>query len=215
MPAEMHMVEALDRLSGRHPLFVFDLDSTVTRCELLPLMAGAMGIGTEMAALTERAMAERIPFGEDFPRRAALLTALPLSRARKIVAEAPVNPEIALFLKENASRCMIMTGNLDVWIGTLIQRLGMDGRCLCSHGIEENDRLAGVASALDKAKAAQQLPRPFAAIGDGSNDIGLLRSADLAIAFSGVRKISPEVREAANLVFDNERELCDFLRQLL
>ena len=215
MPDEMEIERAIDRLRGRQPLFVFDLDSTVTQCELLPLLAEAVGVGTEAAALTERAMAGDVPFGEDFPRRAALLRDLSLSRAREIAAAAPVNPGIERFLKENAPRCLIMTGNLDVWIEALIHRLGMDGRCLCSHGIEADDRLTGVAFVLDKAEAARRLSRPFVAIGDGSNDVGLLRSADLAVGFSGVREIAPEVREAADLVIDDERELCGVLRRLL
>ena len=215
MPAERDATQKLERLKGARPLFVFDLDSTVTRCELLPLLAEAVDIGTEMAARTEQAMAGNVPFVEDFPKRAALLSALPLSRARKIVAEAPVNREIARFLAENAPRCRIMTGNLDVWIEDLIRRLGMDGRCLCSRGIAENDRLVGVSFVLDKALAARGLPRPFVAIGDGSNDVGLLRSADLAIAFSGVREVAQELREAADLVEDDERRLCGMLLQLL
>ena len=212
MPVEM---QTLERLRERRPLFVFDLDSTVTRCELLPLLAEAVGIGREMAALTERAMLGKASFAEDFPRRAALLSSIPLSRARDIVAFAPVNVEIVRFLKENAQRCLIVTGNLDLWIETLIRRIGMEGRCLCSHGVEAGDRLKGVASVLDKAAEACRIPHPFVAIGDGSNDVGLMRAADLSIGFAGVREMAQMVRDAADMVTDDERELCDILRRLL
>lgn len=211
MPVE----QTLERLRERRPLFVFDLDSTVTRCELLPLLAEAVGFGREMAALTERAMIGKVPFAEDFPRRAALLRSIPLSRAREIVAFAPVNVEIVRFLKMNPQRCLIMTGNLDLWIETLIRRIGMEGRCLCSHGVEAGDRFEGVACVLDKASEVRRIPRPFVAIGDGSNDVGLMRAAELSIGFAGVREIAAEVRDAADMVVDNERELCDILRRLL
>ena len=52
MPAERDATQKLERLKGARPLFVFDLDSTVTRCELLPLLAEAVDIGAEMAART-------------------------------------------------------------------------------------------------------------------------------------------------------------------
>ena len=40
-------------LTGSKPLFVFDLDSTITKCELLPLIAESVGLGSEMAEFTE------------------------------------------------------------------------------------------------------------------------------------------------------------------
>lgn len=40
----------------RKPTFVFDLDSTATRCELLPTLAESIGIETELVRLTEAAM---------------------------------------------------------------------------------------------------------------------------------------------------------------
>ena len=43
-----------------------------------------------------------------------------------------LNPEIAAFIKNNRERCYIVTGNLDVWISGLMDRIGMRDHCLCS-----------------------------------------------------------------------------------
>ena len=197
------------------PLFVFDLDSTITRCELLPLIARSMGLEDEMARQTEAAMGSELPFAQSFSRRVELLKEVPVSRARAIAAGAALNGEIARFLREYPQRCMILTGNLDVWIEDLVGRLGMRGRCLCSRALVREDRLEGIAEILDKAKACEGLPRPFVAIGDGSNDIGMLRRADLGIAFGGVRTLCEGMIAAADRVITDEKQLVSLLESLL
>ena len=209
------MKTKIDALAGRRPLFAFDLDSTVTRCELLPLLAREVGLEQEMAALTEACMQSGADFAPGFAARAELLRSIPLDRARSIAAGVPLHEDIAAFLRRNAPRCRILTGNLNVWIADLIASLCMTGRCLCSRASFRENRLLCVESALDKGRAATELPRPFVAIGDGSNDIPLLRAADLAIAFAGSRAPSREVRSAADIVIDDERTLCALLEQLI
>ena len=209
------MKTKIDALAGRGPLFAFDLDSTVTRCELLPLLAREVGLENEMAALTEACMQSGADFAPGFAARVELLRAIPLDRARRIAANVPLHGEIAAFLRANAPRCRILTGNLDAWIGDLIASLGMTGRCLCSRAVCRDNRLLCVETALDKGRAAMELPRPFVAIGDGSNDIPLLRCADLAIAFAGSRTPSQEVRRAADVVISDEGALCTLLEQLI
>lgn len=209
------MKSKIEALAGRKPLFAFDLDSTVTRCELLPLLAREVGLENEMAALTEACMQSGADFAPGFAARVELLRSIPLDRARRIAANVPLHEEIAAFLRANAPRCRILTGNLDAWIADLIASLGMEGRCLCSRAIHRENRLLCVETALDKGRAALELPRPFVAIGDGSNDIPLLRAADLAIAFAGSRRPSQEVLRAADIVIDDEAALCALLEQLI
>ena len=197
------------------PLFVFDLDSTITRCEILPLIARSVGLEDEMARRTEAAMGSELPFAQSFSRRVELLKEVPVSRARAIAAGAALNGEIARFLREYPQRCMILTGNLDVWIEDLVDRLGMRGRCMCSRALVREDRLEGIAEILDKAKACEGLPCPFVAIGDGSNDIGMLRRADLGIAFGGVRTLCEGMIAAADRVITDEKQLVSLLESLL
>ena len=197
------------------PLFVFDLDSTITKCELLPLIAQSAGLQDEMAALTEKAMQGSVPFEQDFRSRVRLLQNVPLSKARSIVYRAPLFEAIAGFIRENPQRCMILTGNLDVWILPVIERLGMKGRCLCSRARCSGDHLLGVASVLDKGREAKKLHQPFVAIGDGSNDIGMLRAAKIGVAFAGARRPPDALIAAADLLVQDENELIGILKKLL
>ena len=197
------------------PLFVFDLDSTITKCELLPLIAQSTGLGNEMAALTEAAMQGKVPFEQDFRNRVRLLQEMPISRVRSVVSRAPLHEEIAAFIQENTQRCIILTGNLDAWIMPIIEKLDMRGRCLCSKAKICDDHLVGIASVLDKGAASKKLAHPFVAIGDGSNDEGMIRTADIGIAFGGARKPPAGLIAAADMLVQDENELITILKKLL
>ena len=197
------------------PLFVFDLDSTITKCELLPLIARSAGLESEMAELTEAAMRGDVPFEQDFLNRVKLMQGIPLSRARSIVSGAALHTKIAGFIRENPQRCIILTGNLDVWIMPIIEKLGMEGRFLCSRARICGEHLLGVEAVLDKGRASKELPHPFVAIGDGSNDAGMLREAETGIAFGGARKPPAELIAAADMLVQDEHELIKILKKLL
>ena len=197
------------------PLFVFDLDSTITKCELLPLIARSVGLDGEIEAMTESAMRGNSPFEQNFRNRVGLLQKVPISRVCSIVSRAPLHEEIAGFIRENPQRCIILTGNLDVWITPIIENLGMKGRCQCSKAKVCEDRLLGVASVLDKGIACKKLPHPFVAIGDGSNDISMLNAAEIGIAFAGARKPPAELIAAADMLVQDENELIEILKKLL
>lgn len=205
----------IDALRARRPLFVFDLDSTVTRCELLPFLAANAGMGDELERLTERAMRENIPFAEDFVRRVSLLKEIPVSQACEAAANAPVNEAIVRFLKQHSERCRILTGNLDVWIERLMERMGMTGRFDSSRACVKVDQLLGVTEVLSKKSACEKLGRPFIAVGDGSNDVDMLRAADLGIAFGGVRRVSQAVQAAADVLIEDEWALVELLQRFV
>ena len=59
-------------------IFLFDLDSTLTRCEILPTVAAAIGRQEEMQRMTEEAMRGDRPFRESFTERVGLLSSLPV-----------------------------------------------------------------------------------------------------------------------------------------
>lgn len=193
------------------PLFVFDLDSTVTEDELLPLLAREVGMEACMREYTEEAMGGNAPFQRNFTERVGLLANLSLKRAREIAEQIPVNPHIADFLRANARRCLIVTGNLDAWIEPLMDKLHMQGRFHASHARINADRIEAVEFVLDKGRFAQTLPHPFVAIGDGDNDVEMLRLADLGIAYGGVRAPSPRLLAAADCRVDRGDALCALL----
>ena len=160
-------------------------------------------------------MLQKVSFEQDFRNRVRLLQEVPITRTRSVVLRAPLHKKIAAFIRENPQRCIILTGNLDVWIAPIIEKLGMKGRCLCSRAKICDDHLVGIASVLDKGAASKKLPHPFVAIGDGSNDEGMIRTADIGIAFGGARKPPARLIAAADMLVQDENELIGILKKLL
>lgn len=202
------------RVVARAPLveqFLFDLDGTITRQEILPEIARAIGLEREIAELTERTMAGELPFESSLRRRVEILSRVPVSQVREIVAAVEIDPHIEAFLQANRDRCTIVTGNLDVWIADLVVRLGVPCRSSVARVLD--DRLLGLHRVLDKAEVALEFSGPLCVIGDGYNDLGLMAAADLGVAYGGVHAPAPGLYEVATHAIFDPRRLCELLSE--
>jgi phosphoserine phosphatase len=189
--------------------FLFDLDGTITRQEILPEIARVIGLETEIAELTRRTMAGEFPFESSLRRRVEILRGVPVSQVRAIVAAIEVDPHIEAFLSEHRDRCTIVTGNLDVWIEDLVARVGVP--CLSSIARVDGDRLVELTSVLDKVEAVRDCAGTLCSIGDGHNDLGLIAATDFGIAYGGVHAPAPGLLEVATHAVYDPLRLCELL----
>lgn len=196
-------------------IFLFDLDSTVTREEILPTISKELGVYEMMTSLTESTMHGELPFKQSFLRRVSLLKDIPVSKVRELVRGIKLNEQIVDFIKTNRERCYIVTGNLDVWIEDLIKELDMEKNLFCSRAMVKNDYIQDVFSVIDKNAVVGQLLLPFVAVGDGNNDAEMIEAAEIGIGFGKVREIAPSVLTCASHVVYDENKLVDFLDRLL
>lgn len=196
-------------------IFLFDLDSTVTREEILPTISKELGVYEMMSSLTESTMHGELPFKQSFLRRVSLLRDIPVSKVRELVRRIKLNEQIVDFIKTNRERCYIVTGNLDVWIEDLIKELDMEKNLFCSRAMVKNDYIQDVFSVIDKNAVVGQLLLPFVAVGDGNNDAEMIEAAEIGIGFGKVREIAPSVLTCASHVVYDENKLVDFLERLL
>lgn len=192
-------------------LFLFDLDSTLTQVEILPTIARSINCEEEMRRLTEDSMYNSTPFAKSFLDRVDLLKDVPVSKVSEMVSGIPLNEELISFIQRNKERCYIVTGNLDVWIQGLIERIGMEGHVFSSKGVVENDKLVSVASVIDKNMTVSQFVGPLIAVGDGSNDAEMISQAEIGIGFGAVRSIAPSVLEVADYAVYDEARLVSLL----
>lgn len=196
-------------------IFLFDLDSTVTKEEILPTISRNIGKDEEMKKLTEATMNGEIPFKTSFLSRVEILKTIRVSAVKSMINKISLNTNIANFIKENNERCFIVTGNLDVWICDLMYKLKIENHVFCSKAIEVDDKIVQVVSVLDKELVARQFVQPIVVIGDGDNDSGMAALADIAIGFGGVRNLAPSLIRNVDYAFYDDFRCASFLRQLL
>lgn len=196
-------------------IFLFDLDSTITREEILPVISQRIGKLEEMRNLTEATMRGELPFKTSFLRRVNILSHIDVSEVKRIVSGIPLNEAIARFIRNNTDRCYIVTGNLDIWIEDLMKNLGMEHHVYCSKANVKDDRITQVVSVIDKELTAKQFVQPLVVVGDGDNDSGMARLADIAIGFGGVRNIAPSLLRNIDYAFYDDCRCAEFLEKLL
>jgi len=196
-------------------VFLFDLDSTITRQEILPTIARQFGVFEEMSTLTECTMRGELPFKQSFLQRVELLKQIPVSEVCELIGEIQLNEPLVEFIRRHQNRCYIVTGNLDLWIEKLIQKLGMEKNTFCSKALVEHDYIQDVSSIVDKNAVIGQMVLPFVAVGDGNNDAEMIEAAEIGIGYGGVREIAPSVLACASHAVYHEQKLVEFLERLI
>lgn len=196
-------------------IFVFDLDSTITKKEILPEISVLIGMEKEIREVTESTMRGEIPFEESFLKRVKILSGISVKEVNKLVSNIPLNEEIVNFIKENRERCYIVTGNLDIWISGLMNKIGIMDHCFCSIAEDDNDTVGKVLKIANKLDTVMSFDRPIVVVGDGDNDSEMANQADIGIGFGGVRPIAPSLLNVIDYAFYDEKKCADFLRGLL
>ena len=189
-------------------LVALDVDSTLIQDEVIDLLAEEAGVGAEVAAITERAMAGELDFEQSLRARVALLAghdeAL-LARAQGRLRLTPGARTFIRTLKRLGFRTAIVSGGFTAFTDALRRDLGVD--YAFANVLEIADgKLTGqvIGPVVDRARKAQLLAEVAAAegielaqtvaVGDGANDLDMLAAAGLGIAFNA----KPVVRDAAD-----------------
>lgn len=185
--------------------FCFDLDGTVTKQEILPLISKELDLHEEISLLTQLTLDGLIPFQNSFKLRVKLLSTIPISTVSKIVDKVLLDEHIIDFINKNSEDCYIVTGNLDVWIKDLIESR-IKCKFFSSEAEYKGNQLIGVKNILDKAKSIKELRNKYdkiVAIGDSMNDCPMFEKADIGIAFGGTHNpVSSLVKLSNYVTFD-------------
>jgi HAD superfamily phosphoserine phosphatase-like hydrolase len=197
-------------------LFLFDLDSTITQQEVVPVISSLVGpeAAEEMQRITEATMRGEIPFRQSLIDRVNLLRHVDVERVNEKLKDMPLNQGLVAFLHRHKERCYIVTGNLDVWIRDLIRRMDMEGQVFCSKTQVKGGQIQQLVSIVDKGLVAQQIAAPFVAVGDGSNDAPMCALANIGVGFGGVRPIASPLAAVVDYSFQDEHSLVDFLESI-
>lgn len=189
-------------------LVLLDLDSTLIQDEVIDLLAREAGRGSEVKEITDQAMAGKIDFVAALEKRVAFLSGLSISVFQKLAREIRYS-DGALELIEFCKEKSIPIGAVSGGFKQAVTALGLPEKLdfIRANELEENDgiltgKLVGKiidahakAEALLDFAALSEIPlAETIAIGDGANDIEMIRAAGLGIAY----KAKPALRDAAD-----------------
>ena len=195
-------------------LICFDMDSTLIETEVIDELAIRAGVGDRVKAITERAMRGEIDFCQSFTERVALLRGLDESVMKEIAENLPITEGVERMmtvLKRAGYKTAILSGGFTYFGNYLKQKYGFD--YVYANELEiEDGKLTGryVGEIVDGRRKAELL-RLLAqvenvniaqtiAVGDGANDLPMLATAGLGIAFHAKPKVKQTAEQSISSI---------------
>lgn len=204
-------------------LAVFDFDSTLMDGETIDFFAEELGIGDEVAKITEEAMSGRLDFFESLQQRVGLLKGLEYSVVEKISHNLPYMPgavETIAELKNRGIKVVCFSGGFRSATSYAKEILGYDADF--SNVLHEKDgKLTGLVggdmmfshSKGDMLVRLQNIlgvtPEETLVCGDGANDLSMFAHAGTRVAFCA-RDI---LKKEANIVVET-KDLTQILEKI-
>lgn len=193
-------------------LAVFDMDSTLIATEVIDELAVKAGIGNQVKAITEQAMAGELDFKQSFSKRMGLLEGLDTQVLSQIKQSLPImDGAQALFKTLGNRNCYsaILSGGFTYFANYLQDELSIDE--VHANVLDvENNRLTGkviepIIDARAKAETLKQLAQQQGfnlsqtmAVGDGANDLLMLDAAGLGVAFHAKEAVQKQAEFKLN-----------------
>lgn len=191
-------------------LLMMDMDSTAIQIECIDEIARLAGVGDEVAEVTERAMQGELDFSESLKARVGLLAGADAAILQQVLDTLPLMPGLTSLVRKLQAmdwHVAIASGGFTFYANHLKDSLRLIA--VYANQLEIKDgKLTGkvkgpVVDAKYKAQAlvklAEFLNIPLeqtVAIGDGANDLKMLKKASLGIAFHAKPKVYARAKVA-------------------
>ncbi|CAM1665120.1 phosphoserine phosphatase SerB [Streptococcus mitis] len=188
-------------------LCVMDVDGTLILEEVIDLLGREAGREEEIAQLTSRAMRGELNFESSLSKRVSLLEGLPISVFDKVFNTIQLSPnaqEFISILQKNEILVGLVSGGFTPIVERLAKSLGIAyfsaNQLEVKDGLLTGELVGHIISPevkkeiLEKWREKLKLPRErTVAIGDGANDLLMLKSAGLGIAFCAKEVLKQEI----------------------
>jgi phosphoserine phosphatase len=195
-------------------LLVADMDSTMITVECIDELADYAGIKAEVAEVTERAMRGELDFATALDARVALLKGLPVSAIDRCLAErvrlSPGADTLVKTMRARGALTVLVSGGFTRFAEPVGAMLGFE-RVIANRLVIEGGALTGKvekpivdsatkeATLLDAIAERGLQPGETLAVGDGANDLAMIRRAGLGVAY----RAKPIVAAAAGARIDH------------
>ncbi len=191
----------------RKKLLVADMESTVIENEMLDELADFLGLRDKIAAITARAMNGEIDFAGALNERVELLKGLPVTKldeAAKRIRYMPGGATLIATMKQHGAYCALVSGGFTYFTKMVAGRLGFDFDS-ANVLVHDGKALAGTVALPILGKEAKLATlrhlcssRGLATtdavtVGDGANDVPMLKEAGLGVAFHAKPAVAAQV----------------------
>ncbi|MDC9613470.1 phosphoserine phosphatase [Xenorhabdus khoisanae] len=191
-------------------LLVMDMDSTAIQIECIDEIARLAGVGDKVAAITERAMQGELDFSESLRERVAQLAGADVSILQQVMDTLPLMPGLTSLVRKLQSldwHVAIASGGFTFFADNLRQQLRLFAAVANQLEIKDGKLTGKVKGPIVDAKykattlirLAKELDIPLSqtvAIGDGANDLKMIRKAGLGIAYHAKPKVYAQAKVA-------------------
>ncbi|MEM7439639.1 MAG: phosphoserine phosphatase SerB [Pseudomonadota bacterium] len=192
----------------RKKVLLADMDSTMIGQECIDELAAEAGVGPRVAEITARAMNGELDFEAALQKRVGLLKGLPVSVIDKVLADritlAPGARELVATMRKHGAYCALVSGGFTAFTSAIAGQLGfhenranillVDGNALTGEpGVPILGQQAKVDALHDICRSNGLTPDDVLAIGDGANDLGMLRLAGSGVAAHAKPVVAAEV----------------------
>lgn len=190
---------AITPTAGRKKrLLISDMDSTIIGQECLDELADFAGLKAAVSAITERAMRGELDFAGALTQRVAMLKGLKLGALEACHAErVRLNPgarELVATMKAHGARAVLVSGGFRYFTSRVAAMAGFDadrantliddGAALTGAvGMPILGREAKLTAMLEETAALGLGVDDAVAMGDGANDLDMIKAAGLGVAY--------------------------------
>jgi phosphoserine phosphatase len=191
----------------RKRLLIADMDSTMIGQECIDELAAEVGLKEKVAAITARAMNGEIAFEPALIERVALLKGLPLSVVGDVIEKhitlTPGGIALVATMKAKGAYTALVSGGFTVFTQPIGDRIGFDenraNRLVIADGVLDGTveepilgRQAKVDALLEIAGRLGITPQDAIAVGDGANDLGMIKLAGSGVALHAKPSVAAE-----------------------
>lgn len=202
-------VAVMPATGRRKKLLVADMDSTMIEQECLDELARDTGLYEKVAALTERAMQGEIDFDTALAERIAMFKGQGLDRIEKVIQEkicfSKGGKTLVATMKAHGAATVLVSGGFTLFTQPVATALGFgahrSNRLEHQQGLLTGQIIAPILGRaakrdvlLDFCKQRNIDAQEALAIGDGANDIDMIETAGLGLAY----RAKPVLNEAAD-----------------
>jgi phosphoserine phosphatase len=191
----------------RRGLLVADMDSTIVTGETLDELAAFAGLGEKIAAITRLSMDGKIDFREALRERVAMLQGLDLTALEKTWARTELTAgakTLVATMRRHGALTALVSGGFTFFTARVAALCGFDhhrANVLLDDGTALTGTVAEPILGSDtKLAALQELAAlrgvrlaATLAVGDGANDLPMLKAAGLGIAYRAKPLVAAEV----------------------